>query len=278
MTTKTDVSARAYVQPDPGYFLVDPKDEDANFIASTIPGFDFKGVPSFFDVGGICANPKALRLCTQIFAERCRNLGGVDSICGLDARGFIFGPLVAQELGVPFFMMRKKGKLPGPVMECAYETEYSKEVLTISCSSVKPGDRVVIFDDLIATGGTTIAAANLIVQCGGVVAEVQVITAIAFFKGWKKFRNSLPQLKNVPIFAIVEATNTLAMPSGSTDSYTVKSGSTEHRCMVEAMKSAKLGDVICKETTQKGSAMEVRYSVKPKGPGKNTKYAESEGA
>ena len=275
MTTAS--KGRKIVEADKGYFLVDPSDPEANFIASSIPGYDFKGVPSFFDVGGICANPKALRLCTKIFAERCRSLGKIDSICGLDARGFIFGPLVAQELGIPFFMMRKKGKLPGPVMECAYETEYSKEVLTIPCTAVKPGNRVVIFDDLIATGGTTIAAANLIIQCGGVVAEVHVITAIAFFKGWRKFRNSLPQLKNVSIFAIVEALNTLEMPKGSTGSYTVASGSSEHKCIVEAMKGASSGYVLCKETKQSGKSLTTTYSAKAKGPGKNRKYAENGG-
>merc|ERR1719183_155237 len=106
-------------------------------------------------------------------------------------------------------------------MECAYKTEYSSDVLTIPCSAVSPGDRVVIFDDLIATGGTTIASANLIVQSGGVVAEVAVITAIAFFKGWQKFRTSLPELKDVPIFALVDANNCLSMPAGSTASCTV---------------------------------------------------------
>ena len=195
------------VEEDEGYFLVDKEDPDANYIAASLPGYDFKGVPSFFDVGGICMDPKALRLCTDIFEERYREMKPPPtSICGLDARGFLFGPLVAQRLNIPFFMMRKKGKLPGPVMEVPYETEYSKEVLTIPCRAVSPGDRVIIFDDLIATGGTTIAAANLIVECGGVVAEVAVITAIAFFQGWKKFRNSLDCLKDVPIFAIVEAT------------------------------------------------------------------------
>ena len=73
---------------------------------------------------------------------------------------------------VPFFMMRKKGKLPGPVIEQPYETEYSKEVLTIPCNALKKGDRVLIVDDLIATGGTTIASASLIIKSGGVVAEV----------------------------------------------------------------------------------------------------------
>merc|ERR1719456_2035501 len=116
-------------------------------------------------------------------------------------------------------------------MEVAYKTEYSDEVLTIPCAAVKPGDRIVIFDDLIATGGTTIASANLIIQCGGVVAEVAVITAIAFFKGWQKFRNSLPELADVPIFAIVEANNTLSMPEGSTASFTVKSQSADHKAM-----------------------------------------------
>eukprot|EP00746_Dinoflagellata_sp_MGD_P032151 gnl/MRDRNA2_/MRDRNA2_176530_c0_seq1.p1 gnl/MRDRNA2_/MRDRNA2_176530_c0~~gnl/MRDRNA2_/MRDRNA2_176530_c0_seq1.p1 ORF type:complete len:174 (+),score=44.71 gnl/MRDRNA2_/MRDRNA2_176530_c0_seq1:56-523(+) len=154
-------------------------------------------------------------------------------------------------------------------MEVAYKTEYSDEVLTIPCSAVRPGDRVIIFDDLIATGGTTIAAAHLILQCGGIVSEVAVITAIAFFKGWRKFRESLPELKDVPIFAIVEATNALSMPDGSTDSFQVSSGSDEHKAIQEAMKDAKLGDVLVKEAGGK-------FSVKPKGPGFNTKYAESE--
>lgn len=288
---KKKKKARKVVEVEPGYFLVDPGkqhpdpeqaklgkkdpetpgDRDAQYIASCLPGFNFKDVPSFFDVGGICADPKALKLCTDIFVERYYAMNPKPtSICGLDARGFIFGPLVAQRLRIPFFMMRKKGKLPGPVMECAYKTEYSDEVLTIPCASVKPGDRVVIFDDLIATGGTTIAAANLIVQCGGVVAEVAVITAIAFFKGWRAFRSSLPELKEVPIFAIVEATNALCMPEGSTDSFVVASGSDQLKAIQEAMKSAKRGDVLVKEADGK-------FSAKPKGPGFNTKYAESEG-
>jgi len=282
---------RKVVEIDPGYFLVDPGkqhpdpekaklgqkdpenpgDKDAQYIASRLPGFNFKDVPSFFDVGGICADPKALKLATDIFVERYYAMSPKPtSICGLDARGFIFGPLVAQRLRIPFFMMRKAGKLPGPVMECAYKTEYSDEILVIPCASVKPGDRVVIFDDLIATGGTTIAAANLIIQCGGVVAEVAVITAIAFFKGWQKFISSLPQLKDVPIFAIVEATNALCMPEGSTESFKVASGSDELKAIQEAMKDAKLGDVLVKEAGGK-------FSAKPVGPGFNTKYAESEG-
>lgn len=279
---------RKVLEVDTGYFLVDPGrphedperarngekhpedlgDPDSQYIASCLPSFDFKGVPAFIDVGGICADPKALKLCTDIFEERYRAMDPpATSICGLDARGFVFGPLVAQRLQIPFFMMRKKGKLPGPVMECAYQTEYSDEVLTIPCWAVKPGDRVVIFDDLIATGGTTIAAANLILQCGGVVAEVAVVTAIAFFKGWQKFRDSLPELKEVPIFAIVEATTTLAMPEGSTESYAVASGSPEHLAIQEAMKGAAPGEVLVKEG-------EASFVLKPKGPGFNIKYLE----
>eukprot|EP00448_Togula_jolla_P025940 CAMPEP_0170652036 /NCGR_PEP_ID=MMETSP0224-20130122/46692_1 /TAXON_ID=285029 /ORGANISM="Togula jolla, Strain CCCM 725" /LENGTH=283 /DNA_ID=CAMNT_0010983879 /DNA_START=23 /DNA_END=874 /DNA_ORIENTATION=+ len=275
------------VEVDPGYFLLDPGkphpdpaksklgemdpadpgDPRARYIASRIPGFDFKGVPSFFDVGGITMDPKAFRLCIDVFEERYRAMDPPPtSCCGLDARGFLFGPAVAQRLDIPFFMMRKAGKLPGPVMECAYQTEYSDEVLTVPCSAVRPGDRVIIFDDLIATGGTTIAAANLIVQCGGVVAEVAVITAIAFFKGWQKFRQSLPQLASVPIFAIVEANNTLAMPAGSTASYAVASGSPEHRAIQEAMAKGELGSVLIRDGAS--------FSTGTMGPGFNVKYAE----
>jgi len=233
------------VEMDEGFYCVDPEAPEAKYVASRLPGFDFKDVPSFFDVGGICADPEALKICTDIFYERYKDLN-ITSICGLDARGFIFGPLVAQRLMVPFFMLRKQGKLPGPVMECPYETEYSKEVLTIPCSSVKPGDRIVIFDDLIATGGTTIASANLICEAGGVVVEVAVITAIAFFKGWTKFRSSLPCLAEVPIFSIVEASTTPCMPKGSTASFVVKANSAEHQAMVDGMKGAQLGSVLCK--------------------------------
>jgi len=265
------------VNPSKGYFITDPKEPDAAYIASSIPGFEFKGVPSFFDIAGLLADPKALKLTTEIFADRARSIGGIDSVCGLDARGFVFGPLVAQALGVPFFMMRKKGKLPGAVMECAYKTEYSSEILTIGCSAVKKGDRVLIYDDLIATGGTTIAAANLIVKAGGVVAEVHVVTAIAFFEGWKKFRNSLPCLKDVPIYAIVDCNDTLEMPAGSTESFVVKANTTEHQCIVAAMATAKKGDVLTKTVTSSGGSFTVSYAAKPRGPGKCTKYAE-EGA
>eukprot|EP00658_Telonema_sp_P-2_P036494 TRINITY_DN26387_c0_g1_i1.p1 TRINITY_DN26387_c0_g1~~TRINITY_DN26387_c0_g1_i1.p1 ORF type:complete len:272 (-),score=75.56 TRINITY_DN26387_c0_g1_i1:220-1035(-) len=234
------------IEMDNGFFCVDPECDEAKYVASRLPGYDFKNVPSFFDVGGICADPEALKIVTNIFYQRYKDQN-ISSICGLDARGFIFGPLVAQALMVPFFMLRKQGKLPGPVMECPYETEYSSEVLTIPCSSVKPGDRVVIFDDLIATGGTTIASANLICEAGGEVAEVAVITAIAFFKGWQKFRSSLPKLANVPIFSIVEAGSTPCMPPGSQPSFVVKANSDEHKAMVEAMKTAELGAVLCKQ-------------------------------
>ena len=188
----------------------------------------------------------------------------VTSVCGLDARGFIFGPPVALRLGVPFFMMRKAGKLPGPTMEVPYKTEYSDETMSIPCSAVRPGDRVVIFDDLIATGGTTIAAANLIVESGAVVAEVAVITAIAFFKGWQKFRASLPQLANVGIFAIVEATNCLTMPEGSMGTYKVAAGSAEQAKLVAAMKGARPWphDVL----VRKGEGDSVVYSTAPRGP------------
>jgi len=234
---------------DPGFFCVDPECAEAKKIAARLPGFSFKDVPSFFDIGGICADPEALKLVTDIFVQRYEGMN-LTSVCGLDARGFIFGPLIAQRLMIPFFMLRKQGKLPGPVIECGYQTEYSSEVLTIPCNAVKPGDRVLVVDDLIATGGTTIAAANLIVEAGGVVAEVAVITAIAFFKGWQKFRaseiNGQPVLKDVPIFSIVEATTTPAMPEGSTDSIVVQAQSPEHLAMLEAMKTAELGSVLCK--------------------------------
>ena len=282
----------------PGYFLVDPsKSEGARLVASSLPGYNFKNVPAFFDVGGVTQNPKALRACIDMFEDRARSLKPAPTcIVGLDARGFIFGPLVAQRLNIPFLMMRKKGKLPGPTIAEAYETEYSKDVLTISCNYLSPKDNVLIYDDLIATGGTTIAAAKLILASGAKVAEVHVVTAITFFEGWKKFRAADKRLKDVGIFAIADANYTLEMPKGSTDTYQLEVGSMEHRCAVEAAsKKSKPSDVLCRtslflslssffqpilkhktgtlDKTSSG-AYTVKFEMKSMGPGRNMKYLE----
>jgi len=263
----------------PGYFLVDSKSsEEAKLVASSLPGYNFKNVPAFFDVGGLTQNPKALRYTIDMFEDRARALKPAPTcIVGLDARGFIFGPLVAQRLNIPFLMMRKKGKLPGPTIAEGYETEYSKDVLTISCNYLTPSDNVLIYDDLIATGGTTIAAAKLILASGARVSEVHVVTAIAFFEGWKKFRAADERLKDVGIFAIADANYTLAMPKGSTDTYTLEVDSMEHRCVVEATKrKSKPGDVLCRTVSKnsESGSYTVKFETKSLGPGRNMKYLE----
>ena len=126
-------------------------------IASVIPYYPFHGVPRFYDISGMVQNPEIFQLCIDIFVKRYLALG-VDCIAGLDARGFILGPPIALALKKPFVMIRKKGKLPNAVSGSQYFKEYEGnnatggDELCISRTSIKPGDRVLVIDDLVATG------------------------------------------------------------------------------------------------------------------------------
>ncbi|KAI9760667.1 MAG: hypothetical protein M4579_001531 [Chaenotheca gracillima] len=110
----------------------------------------------------------------------------VDVVIGLDARGFLFGPSLALRLGAAFVPVRKRGKLPGPTETAAYEKEYGRDFFEIQKGAVTPGQRVVIVDDLIATGGSAAAAGSLVKQSGGILAEYIFILELDFLKGRDK--------------------------------------------------------------------------------------------
>jgi len=154
---------------------------EAREISKYLPYFPFKGIPRFYDIGGFLANPEVFQKIVDIFASRYADIG-IDSVAGLDARGFILGPPIALALKKPFFMMRKEGKMPNTVKSPAYDTEYGKRTgLTVQKNRIKKGDRVLIIDDLVATGGTLSSAIQLVKMLEGTVVECACVVEIKMF-------------------------------------------------------------------------------------------------
>jgi len=117
-------------------------------------------------------------------------------VAGLDARGFLFGPLVSMNLNVPFLLIRKSGKLPGPTIKVSSTKEYGKDVLEIQADAIQKGQKVVVIDDLLATGGTLQAACQLVREAGGEVLECVLIIELLELNG----RSKVP----APCFSLVQ--------------------------------------------------------------------------
>lgn len=149
-----------------------------------IPDFPKPGI-NFFDISTLIAHPHAWRAAVDDLSEAIKPWAP-DLIAGIDARGFIVASPVAMQLGAGMLMVRKKGKLPGQVSRATYGLEYGSDEVEIQDDAVKAGQRVVILDDLLATGGTTMAAAKLIRQHGGIVAGSACLIELAFLNGRAK--------------------------------------------------------------------------------------------
>lgn len=149
-----------------------------------IPDWPESGV-MFRDISTLLQDPKAFRTVIEIFVERYTDKG-INSVAGLDARGFIFGPVVAYELGIGFIPIRKKGKLPYTTVSKSYTLEYGGiNTIEIHIDAVRRGDQVLIIDDLIATGGTMLAACSLITEIGAHVYECAVVNDLVYLNGSK---------------------------------------------------------------------------------------------
>lgn len=120
----------------------------------------------------------------------------IDVVVGIESRGFIFGGAVAHQLGAGFVPVRKLGKLPGKTIEVEYELEYGRDALAMHEDAVKPGQRVLAVDDLLATGGTMAATLRLVQQLGGKVIGVAFMIELAFLKGREK-------LKDYPLHSLI---------------------------------------------------------------------------
>jgi adenine phosphoribosyltransferase len=125
---------------------------------------------------------------------RSENLQG---IAGIESRGFLFGFPLAMALGIPFIMIRKKGKLPYEKISHAYDLEYGSAVIEMHSDALSPGDRILIHDDLLATGGSAAAAAELIQKCQGVVAGFNFMVELQFLEGREKLKTYSENISNL---------------------------------------------------------------------------------
>lgn len=152
-----------------------------------IEGFPKEGI-SFKDISTLISNGEAFKYTIDKIAEHLKDKN-VDLIVGPEARGFLFGVPVAYALGIGFIPVRKPGKLPCETISASYGLEYGKDALEMHKDAIKPGQRVAIVDDLIATGGTTDAAIKLIESSGGKVVSVDFVIELTDLKGMDRFKD-----------------------------------------------------------------------------------------
>jgi len=178
---------RASRPTEPARIALVPSQEVIAFAAShirDIPDFPKKGIV-FKDITPLLASPRAFHIVLDTLAERF--IGEhIDAVVGVDARGFIFGGALAARLNASFVPARKPGKLPGASDSVAYDTEYSTATLEMHKGSIREGARAIIVDDLLATGGTACAAAELVRIQGGYVIAFAFVIELTFLGGREK--------------------------------------------------------------------------------------------
>lgn len=149
-----------------------------------IPDFPKPGI-IFKDITPVLRSPELFRNVIEAFCDRYRDKG-ITAIIGIEARGFIFGGALAVRMGLPFFPVRKKGKLPYETVSATYDLEYGTDTVEMHSDALRAGDKVVVLDDLVATGGTAEATARLCEQLGAEVAELAFVIELAFLNPRKK--------------------------------------------------------------------------------------------
>jgi len=159
---------------------------DLKSIIRSVPDFPKKGIV-FRDITTLLANAGAMRETADGMAERFR-AAGVDVVVGIEARGFIFGALVAERLGVGFAPVRKAGKLPYRTVYETYELEYGTDRVEMHTDAVRRGQRVLVVDDLLATGGTAGACCRLVEKLGGVVVGCAFVIELGFLRGRERLK------------------------------------------------------------------------------------------
>lgn len=160
-----------------------------------IPDFPKKGIV-FRDITTLLKDPASYKEAIQIFLERYQKTR-IDKIACIESRGFIFGSVLAEKIGVGFIPIRKKGKLPAEKIQEEYDLEYGKDSVEIHTDAIVPGDQVLIHDDLLATGGTAAAACRLVEKLGGKVVGVSFLIELSFLNGREK-------LKGYDVFSIIQ--------------------------------------------------------------------------
>ncbi|KAL3633066.1 Adenine phosphoribosyltransferase 5 [Castilleja foliolosa] len=147
---------------------------------SVVPNFPKPGI-MFQDITTLVSNHKAFKHTVDIFVDRYRNMG-ISVVAGIESRGFIFAPPIALAIGAKFIPLRKPGKLPGEVISEAYELEYGNDCLEMHVGALEQGERVLVIDDLVATGGTLCAAIRLLERQGAEVVECACVIGLPELK------------------------------------------------------------------------------------------------
>ncbi len=160
-----------------------------------VPDFPKSGVV-FKDITTLIKNNDAFNRVIDIISKRFENKK-IDKVVGIEARGFIFAGAIADRLNAGVIPVRKEGKLPAEVYKIEYDLEYGKDVLEIHKDALSPGDRILVFDDLLATGGTIQATVNLVQKVNVKIIEIDFLIELTFLQGRRK-------LKELPIFSLVK--------------------------------------------------------------------------
>ena len=160
-----------------------------------IPDFPKKGIV-FKDITTLLGDPAAFKQAMDLLAKKFKGQK-IDKVVGIESRGFIFGSVLAYKLGAGFVPVRKKGKLPYKTKSVTYDLEYGTDTLEIHKDAISPRDRVLIVDDLLATGGTVLAVTKLIKSFKAHIAGTAFLIELTFLQGKQK-------IKGLPVYSIIE--------------------------------------------------------------------------
>ncbi len=163
-----------------------------------VPDFPKPGIV-YYDITTLLLDPTGCREAFDGLAKPFHD-ARIDLVVGIESRGFIFGSAVADRLGAGFVPVRKPGKLPARIIQQAYDLEYGSDTLEMHHDAVQPGQRILIVDDLLATGGTARAAADLVTAAGGDVVSLAVVIELQFLNGRDK-------LGDIPTFSALQYTS-----------------------------------------------------------------------
>jgi adenine phosphoribosyltransferase len=153
-----------------------------------IQGFPKEGI-LFKDITPLLIDPEARNKCLEILLSSLKNKK-IDKVIGVESRGFFFGMLIAQELNVGFIPVRKPNKLPYETISATYDLEYGTDTLEIHTDAIKKGDRILIHDDVLATGGTAKAVCELVERLGGEIVQCNFLMELAFLNGRSKIKGN----------------------------------------------------------------------------------------
>ncbi|HUO08235.1 MAG TPA: adenine phosphoribosyltransferase [Phycisphaerae bacterium] len=158
---------------------------DLRSLIRDVPDFPKQGI-LFKDITPLLASPQGLAMAVEVLCNPFRGQG-IQAVVGAESRGFIFGTAIAQALSCGFIPVRKPGKLPSEKLALTYDLEYGQDTLEIHKDAIKPGQRCVLVDDLLATGGTMNACCDLVETLGGHIVGIAVLIELSFLNGRQRF-------------------------------------------------------------------------------------------